>query len=59
MKCSKHPKFTGRKVPKHQCGACFSLYMALNNKPRVTPRPSRPMRDKSKYSRKTKHRKSW
>jgi len=57
-KCKSHPKYKGKKEPKYKkpCAKCLSIYLALHKKPRVLPMPTKKFKDKSKYSRKTKHR---
>ena len=58
LKCDKHPKYKGVKKPKHECMECLQIYIKLNNKPRVLPMPTKVIKDKSKYNRKDKHKKS-
>ena len=53
-KCEKHPKYTGKRKPKHECTGCLALYL-LMKKPRVLPMPTRVVKDKTKYTRKKKH----
>ena len=55
MKCPKHPKYKGTRLSKNQCPTCFSLYMKLHQQPRSLPKPTKVERDKSKYTRKQKH----
>ena len=55
VKCDKHPKYKGKKKPKHECCVCLSLYLLLRAKPRVLPMPTKVIRDKTKYNRKKKH----
>lgn len=55
LKCEKHPKYKGKKKPKHECEVCASIYFTLNSKPRVLPKPTKVFKDKSKYTRKEKH----
>lgn len=54
MSCPKHPKYTGKKVPKSECSTCLELYFKLQS-PRSPHKPTKSHKDKSKYSRKTKH----
>ena len=54
LKCSKHPKYTGKKKPKHECEECLTIYIRLS-KPRILPMPTKVIKDKSKYNRKDKH----
>lgn len=56
MKCNKHPKYTGKKTPKHECVDCLSLYLKLHSSPRAPIKPTKVIKDKTKYSRKNKHR---
>lgn len=57
VSCDKHPKYKGKKKPTNGCADCLKLYLLLHNKPRTPIPPTRVMRDKSKYTRKTKHKK--
>ena len=54
-RCEKHPKYNGRKEPKNRCVGCLKLYLALHNKPRLPIRPTKVIKDKTKYNRKKKH----
>jgi hypothetical protein len=54
-KCDKHPKYTGKNKPKYQCVKCELLYQLLHSQPRVLPKPTKVHKDKSKYTRKEKH----
>lgn len=54
MKCEKHPKYKGRKEPKSQCVDCLNIYFKLK-KLRSLPKPTKVFKDKSKYTRKEKH----
>lgn len=55
-KCPKHPKYNGNKRPKHQCRQCLALWMVRGGGKRIpTPPPTRVFKDKTKYSRKKKH----
>lgn len=56
-KCPKHPKYTGKKLPKYQCLTCLNYYDKLHSSPRMPVKPTRKMKDKSKYTRKEKHKK--
>lgn len=51
-KCDKHPKYKGKKKPKYKCEDCLRLYLTLHKTPRVLPRPTRVIPDKTKYNRK-------
>lgn len=54
--CKKHPKYKGKRYPWSECVACLKIYLQLNNKPRLPIPPStKAMKDKSKYTRKKKH----
>ena len=53
-RCDKHPKYNGRKLPKNQCVGCATLYFAMHKKPRLLPKPTRVIKDKTKYDRKNK-----
>lgn len=55
-KCEKHPKYKGKKKPKHECLACLNMYLSYQ-KPRMPIKPTRVIKDKSKYNRKEKHKK--
>jgi len=55
LKCPKHPKYKGKKVPKYQCIECLALYFKMKSKPRVLPMPTKIIKDKTKYNRKKKH----
>lgn len=50
-KCLKHPKYKGKGKPKHECTTCLSMYLALRV-PRMLPRPTKVIKDKTKYDRK-------
>ena len=54
MSCPKHPKYTGHRKPTNECVGCLALYIQLLT-PRLPHKPTRSYRDKSKYTRKTKH----
>lgn len=54
-KCKKHPKYGGRRLPKHECTECLSIYFKLHKSPRVLPKPTKVIKDKSKYTRKKKY----
>jgi hypothetical protein len=53
-KCRKHPHYIGNKIPEYECSECLELYFLLKH-PRAPHKPTRLHKDKSKYSRKTKH----
>lgn len=51
-KCPKHPKYSGRKIPKHKCLTCLALYSLISLKPRLTPLPTKVVKSKKIYNRK-------
>lgn len=53
--CPKHPKYRGKKKPKSNCVDCLSIYSNLMMRPRSEFRPTKVIRDKTKYTRKKKH----
>lgn len=58
LKCHKHPKYRGDKKPKYQCDQCLTIYATLNrHKHRAPIIPTKVIPDKTKYSRKQKHKK--
>lgn len=57
-RCEKHPKFKGNKTPTNQCLGCLSVYTTLKGRRVPVPPPSKAFRDKSKYTRKDKHKKA-
>ena len=54
LKCTIHKKYKGKRKPKNECVQCLNFYFALQ-KPRVLPQPTKVFKDKSKYTRKNKH----
>ena len=57
--CEKHPKYKGKKLPTYLCADCFSMYMRyLANKHRSPIMPTKQHKDKTKYTRKQKHKKT-
>lgn len=52
-KCSKHPKYNGKKKPPYECWDCLQLYLTLQ-KPRTPIKATKIEKDKSKYDRKDK-----
>ena len=54
-KCTKHPKYNGKRQPKYECLGCLNLYVKLHLKPRSPHKPTSQMKDKRAYTRKTKH----
>jgi hypothetical protein len=56
MKCKKHPKYNGRRTPKHECTKCLSIYLALKQKPRLLPKPTKVIKSKKTYDRKKEKR---
>ena len=55
--CPKHPKYRGKKKPVSLCPDCLILYFQISNKPRIGVLPSKVIKDKTKYTRKLKHKK--
>jgi len=56
-KCSKHPKYKGKKTPSNECTECLTLYFKMHSSPRAPIKPTRVIKDKTKYTRKDKHKK--
>lgn len=59
IRCPIHPKYKGKKEPKYSENPdckCYSVWLKLR-KPRVIPMPTKVVKDKSKYTRKKKHKK--
>ena len=54
MNCPKHPKYKGKRLPKRECTDCLNLYYTLKA-PRAPHKPTKVFKDKSKYTRKQKH----
>lgn len=53
--CKKHPKYKGKRMPQG-CAECLAIYITVNNsKIRRPHKPTKVMADKTKYSRKKKH----
>ena len=52
-KCDKHPKYKGKRIPKHECTTCLEIYMAFRA-PRVLPMPTKVIKSKKIYNRKKK-----
>ena len=56
MSCIKHPKYKGIKRPTNVCDGCWTLYLKKQSlKKRVPIKPTKVIPDKTKYSRKKKH----
>jgi hypothetical protein len=55
-RCIKHPKYDGKKKPKHECVECLELYLSMPHV-RAPIRPTKTFKDKSKYSRSKKFKK--
>lgn len=53
--CIKHPKYNGKKKPKSRCEYCLSIYFKRKPMRIPVPPPTLAFQDKSKYSRKKKH----
>ena len=57
-KCDKHPKYNGSKKPRTDCDQCWKIYLKKQErKKRVPIRPTKVIPDKTKYTRKKKHKK--
>lgn len=56
-KCTKHPKFNGKKKPSYQCGKCLGLYLQLKGRRIPVPKPGYSFKTIKDYSRKNKHKK--
>lgn len=56
-KCTKHPKYTGKRQPKQQCLDCLNFYFKLHSAPRAPIKPTRLFKDVKTYTRKNKHKK--
>lgn len=59
-KCEKHPKYKAKKPPGLASLACegckcLTLYLLYSNKPRIGVMPTKVVKDKTKYTRKEKH----
>jgi len=54
-RCDIHPKYRGKKEPKNGCVGCLNLYLKLHKKPRLPIKPTKIIKDKSRYTRKNKH----
>jgi len=55
-KCDKHPKYKGKRLSKNQCTGCLALYVQMGKMIRKPLSPAtRVHKDKSKYTRKRKH----
>lgn len=57
MKCAKHPRYKGKRAPKRECLECLSLYAMFGMIRKPIAPPTRSFKDKSKYTRKSKHKK--
>lgn len=58
-KCQVHKKYTGKRFPKTQCMDCLNYYISLGKLTRKPlPPPNKVHKDKTKYTRKKKHKKS-
>jgi hypothetical protein len=53
-RCEKHPKYGGKKQPKNGCVGCLNVYFAMHKTPRMPIKPTKIIKDKTKYSRKNK-----
>ena len=57
--CIKHPKYRGKKKPKSRCEGCLVIYFRTNIGRIPTARPTLAFQDRTKYSRKRKHREDY
>lgn len=56
VKCEKHPKYKGVKQPKNGCVGCLNFWISFGaNKTRERLPSNKVFKDKSKYTRKAKH----
>lgn len=55
IKCNKHPKYLGKRLTTTGCLDCINLYLKLHKKPRAIHKPMSMIEDKTKYTRKRKH----
>jgi len=53
--CSKHKKYSGKRKPKTECFECLAIYIELHKTPRILLPPNEVFKDKTKYTRKNKH----
>ena len=56
-KCLKHLKYNGKRLPKYECLECLNYYYKLKTGLRAPIKATIKHRDKSKYTRKIKHKK--
>ena len=55
-KCTKHPKFNGKKLPKHGCVECLNIYLKVRVFGRKLPAPPNKVHKSAKtYTRKPKY----
>lgn len=54
-RCEKHPKYKGKNKPKTECLVCLDIYFSMHKSPRAPIKPTQVIKDKSKYTRKKKH----
>lgn len=54
-KCSKHPKYRGKRQPKHECLDCLNFYFKQHTAPRAPIKHTKIFKDGKTYNRKTKH----
>jgi len=55
-RCKKHPKYLGRGKPPKDCLICLNIHLNIQG-PRAPIKPTKIIKDKSKYTRKEKHKK--
>jgi len=58
LKCTKHPKYLGKGKPQNECLTCLDIYFNMQG-PRAPIKPTKIIKDKSKYSRKDKYKKEY
>ena len=57
-KCHKHPKYSGKKLPKYICFQCLKIYFTRHQRPRMPIIFTKVHKNKAKYDRKEKHSKN-
>ena len=58
-RCKKHPKYTGKKTPTNECVECLNLYFKKHAAPRMPVKATKVIKDKTKFTRKEKHKKKY
>jgi rubredoxin len=54
-RCSKHPKYMGKRQPKYECLGCLNLYAKMHTSPRSPHKPTKTFKTIKNYSRKSRH----